>query len=239
MKSILHALLPELLKRRLRVVRNHFYSMRFRKVALGRDVFIGPRVHVMGWKNLRIGDFSQIGHDTIVQANSEDPSVSCCKIGRFTVIAAHNFISIGKSVSFGDYCVTTPGCNFLGADHYPHPDKPYLLSGVDCSGTISIGANCFFGVGATVLKNVTIGHGSIIGAASLVTNNVPPFSLVFGSPARVVKRYRRCVSEWVESARFSESDELNVPDEESYVKCIHNDANRLPIEIATTRISDW
>ena len=47
------------------------------------------------------------------------------------------------------------------------------------------------GSGATILSNVVIGEGAFIGAGSVVTKDVPPFSVVTGNPARVVKQLPR------------------------------------------------
>lgn len=48
--------------------------------------------------------------------------------------------------------------------------------------------NVWIGFGATILKGVTIGEGAIIGAKSVVTHNVEPYTVVAGNPARVLKR---------------------------------------------------
>jgi serine acetyltransferase len=45
----------------------------------------------------------------------------------------------------------------------------------------------WIGYGATILSGVTIGHGAVIGAMSLVTRDVPPFGIAVGNPARVVR----------------------------------------------------
>jgi acetyltransferase-like isoleucine patch superfamily enzyme len=52
---------------------------------------------------------------------------------------------------------------------------------------ISIGANVWIGFGSCVLPGVTIGEGSIVGARSVVTADVPPYTIVAGNPARVVR----------------------------------------------------
>jgi len=61
-------------------------------------------------------------------------------------------------------------------------------------GNIVIGANVFMGAHSKIVGGVTIGFGSVIGAGSLVTTNVPPLSQVVGSPAKIISRYsiERC-----------------------------------------------
>lgn len=51
---------------------------------------------------------------------------------------------------------------------------------------VSIGDDCWIGAGATILPGVTIGKGTTIGAGSVVTKSIPPFSVAWGVPARVI-----------------------------------------------------
>ena len=51
-----------------------------------------------------------------------------------------------------------------------------------------IEADCWIGEKATVLRGVTIGRGSVVGAQTVVTRDVPPLSVVVGNPGRVVRR---------------------------------------------------
>lgn len=64
-----------------------------------------------------------------------------------------------------------------------------------------VGARCFIGAHSILMPGVTIGDGSIVGAGSVVTHDVPPGSIVAGNPARVVKQgittYRfGCLWDW-------------------------------------------
>jgi tetrahydrodipicolinate N-succinyltransferase len=54
---------------------------------------------------------------------------------------------------------------------------------------ISIGSDVWIGAGAMILDGVNIGHGAVVGARSVVTKNVPPYAIVAGVPARII-RYR-------------------------------------------------
>lgn len=193
----------------------------------------------MGWKNISIGDYSQIGHDTIIQANSENPAISKCNIGKHCLLGARNFVNIGQAISFGDYLLTAPNCSFICGEHISDATIPYVRSGVDCTGSIIIGVNCFIGAGAIVLKNVSVGHGSIIGAGSVVTKSMPPFSLAVGNPAKVIRRYRFAENTWVNSGEFTEEDESLLPSEATYLESIRSDKGRLPTTVATTFLADW
>lgn len=59
-------------------------------------------------------------------------------------------------------------------------------NGIVYTRPVSIGDDCWIGVGATILPGVSIGKGTVIGAGSLVTRDIPPFTVAWGAPARVI-----------------------------------------------------
>ena len=63
-----------------------------------------------------------------------------------------------------------------------------IYSFVDVKGEVHIKHDAWIGAGCIILPNVTIGEFSIVGAGSVVTKSVPPFSVVAGNPARVIKK---------------------------------------------------
>lgn len=92
-----------------------------------------------------------------------------------TVIAAF------RSIVLGDHVVC--GANTLITDSDWHPEDPRSAS----PEPVSIGKNVWLGVNATVLKGVTIGENSVIGAGSVVASNIPSNVVAAGNPCRVIK----------------------------------------------------
>jgi acetyltransferase-like isoleucine patch superfamily enzyme len=107
-----------------------------------------------------------------------------CDIGWRTTIAVGARVLIGHNVRIA-------GCAFLAG--YPgHPiDARDRAAGLpdteDQIGDIVIEDDCWLATGVTVLAGVRIGRGAIIGAGSVVTKDVPPFTLAAGAPARVLR----------------------------------------------------
>jgi tetrahydrodipicolinate N-succinyltransferase len=107
--------------------------------------------------------------------------------------------------------------------------KPYVISEVAEEEPIIIGTNCWFGSSVIVLRGVKIGRGSIIGAASVVTHDVPPFSIMAGNPARIMRRFDFHAKTWIPAADWREEMEAQIPDEESYRKLLQEKYPRVRV----------
>ena len=107
----------------------------------------------------------------------------------------------GTSLRIGRYCsISTHVVIFLGSEHrtdwvstYPFPSlwkEARSINGHPFSkGDVAIGNDVYIGYNVTILSGVTIGDGAAIGACSVVTRNIPPYAIVAGNPAQVI-RYR-------------------------------------------------
>lgn len=85
-------------------------------------------------------------------------------------------------ITIGDHCALGPRVRVLSATHNYHQlDLP------DEAASVCIGHHVWIGAGATILPGVTVGDGAIVAAASVVTRDVSPFSIVAGNPARFLK----------------------------------------------------
>lgn len=113
------------------------------------------------------------------------------------------FPGSGATLSIGRFCSFADGVDILlGGNHrtdwistYPFPefavDWPEAAARDDhhaTRGHVTIGHDVWIGSQAMILSGVTIGHGAVVAARSVVTRDVPPYSIVAGNPARPVKQ---------------------------------------------------
>ncbi|MBS1127623.1 MAG: transferase hexapeptide repeat containing protein [Nitrospirae bacterium] len=147
------------------------------------DVKLGANVKLAKFINLygcTIGDNTKIGTFVEVQKNAH--------IGRNCKIQSHTFICEG--VTIADDVFIGHGVTFVN-DKYPRSTNGTgsLQSEEDwkVSPTI-VEQGASVGSGATILCNVTIGERAIVGSGSVVTRDVPPYTIVAGNPARIIRR---------------------------------------------------
>ncbi len=132
---------------------------------------------------------------SLVGEGIEVQSGSCidseCTVGSYTYIGRNCGIT---KTSIGRYCSIANNVSIGQGEHlldristnsifYQEPYK--VLTSKPCE----IADDVWIGVGAVILRGVSVGVGAVIGANSVVTKNVPPFAIVVGTPAKIV-RYR-------------------------------------------------
>ena len=83
---------------------------------------------------------------------------------------------------------TSFGCDLPKASSAEHdPDRPVPWQGFTTKGPTRIGANVWCGANVVITSGVTVGDRCVIGANSVVTRDLPPFSIAAGAPATVLK----------------------------------------------------
>lgn len=109
-------------------------------------------------------------------------------------LVAGDFSYIGKNcklcpkVKVGKYTMLSPGVTITGSDHnFDKPGVPAIFSGRPPLMETIIGDDVWIGNGALVMAGVRIGDASIVAARSVVTKDVPPFSIYGGVPAKKIK----------------------------------------------------
>lgn len=97
-------------------------------------------------------------------------------------------ISSRKGITIGNHVVIGSGVLIVDNDSHPlHPDDRGDPSCTECAPVI-IEDDVFIGARSIILKGVTVGRGSVIGAGSVVSKDVPQFTIVAGNPAQVIRK---------------------------------------------------
>jgi acetyltransferase-like isoleucine patch superfamily enzyme len=89
-------------------------------------------------------------------------------------------------IEIGDRVLIGPGVSIFAATH--ETELQSRRDGVEYARQVTIGSDCWIGGHTIIMPGITIGNGCTVGAGSVVTKDIPPFSVAIGSPARVVKK---------------------------------------------------
>ena len=161
------------------------HRLRQPQVRMGGMVFFGRRVELKarpGHGVLDLGAWCWIGDANKLRAHEGNlrlgPKVV---MGRDNVINTYLDIEIGTNALLGDWIYV---CDF---DHiYDRLDVPIKAQGL-VKTPVRIGADVWVGEKASILRGADVGSGSVVASQALVKDAIPPFSIVVGTPARVIK----------------------------------------------------
>jgi len=100
------------------------------------------------------------------------------------MVAAHDLVEIG------DHCMFANGCFVTDANHrFDDLTRPVTWQGFTSKGPTRIGDNVWCGANVVVTSGVTVGERCVIGANSVVTEDLPPFAIAAGAPAKVLRTF--------------------------------------------------
>lgn len=158
---------------------------------MGHKVTIGHRPLFVGCQYINLDSKVTIADDVVLTAwnvLSTPPSIiigSGTSINRGCHITGANTIKIGKNVGVSAYVLITD--NAHGDNSYEQMHISRLKRPVVSKGPIVIEDNVWIGEKSTILPNVHIGFGAVIGANSVVTKDVPAYAIAVGNPAKIIK----------------------------------------------------
>jgi acetyltransferase-like isoleucine patch superfamily enzyme len=156
----------------------------------GSNTVIVNPLRLSGEERISIGDRIFIGAGSWLQTLPDGPNRSVAiRIGSGTSIAGACVISAVRSVRLEEEVLLAR--NVYISDHihrYTEIGTPILRQGVDKVQPVVIRRGAWLGQNVVVCPGVTIGQGSVIGAASVVTHDIPDYVVAAGVPARVIKQ---------------------------------------------------
>lgn len=171
-----------------------FYTEKYKRCfkSFGKNSIIGKPSLLQGTNAISIGDGCSIKEDVSIRCYNNLEKSSQIIIGNgvgisaFSNITCTNKIVIGDGVRIGRMVLITDNSHGNN-DTIAELNIPVLERQVVSKGPVVIGKNVWIGERACILPNVTVGDGAIIAANAVVTKDVPPYSVVGGCPAKVLK----------------------------------------------------
>ena len=139
--------------------------------------------------------FKSCGHNVVIGRYFDVSNIRRVSIGNNTSIGSRAiFLCSRADIEIGSYVMTGPNVTIITGDHrldikgkkmievkdkdkLPENDQPVIIED-----DVWLGAN------VTILKGVTIGEGSVVDAGAVVCNNIEPYSIYAGVPAKLIKR---------------------------------------------------
>jgi acetyltransferase-like isoleucine patch superfamily enzyme len=116
------------------------------------------------------------------------PGSARIRIGSGSFLNINVMVAAVDLVEIGDHCMLANGCFVTDGNHrFDDPTQPVTYQGFTTKGPTRIGDNVWCGAHVVVTSGVTIGERAVVGANSVVTTDVAPYSIVGGVPARVLK----------------------------------------------------
>lgn len=191
-------------------------SVRLQVAHCGSNLGVNGVVYVSGGKNITMGNGCRIGRNVVLDARSgplvigNDVDIrdnarvyaKDIEIGDGSTVAESSFlvgsVKTGKKVWIARNCdisgaileegvILGPSVSIVPGDHGRSAEGAVTMSGASAYHPVHIGSGAWLGTRSVILKGVTIGKNSIVGAGAVVTKPVPNGVVVAGVPAKPVK----------------------------------------------------
>jgi len=162
--------------------RIHYELMR--RGAFARWPLHGNVLEAFREGRLEIGEHSLLEPHVWITA----PGAARVRIGSGTFLNIGVMVAALELVEIGDHCMFANGCFISDGSHrYDDRDRPVPWQGFSSKGPTRVGDNVWCGVNVVIASGIEVGERCVIGANSVVTSDIPPFSIAAGAPARVLR----------------------------------------------------
>jgi acetyltransferase-like isoleucine patch superfamily enzyme len=159
-------------------------------IRLGPGVYLDEGVYVHACpQGVEIGARTIVMHGAVLHVyNFRGMPHSRIRIGCDSLIGEYSVIRGQGGVQIGDRVYTSPFTQILAVNHvFNDPARPFVEQGITAQGIV-IEDDVWLGAGAIVTDGVRIGKGAVIAAGAVVTEDVPPQTVVAGVPARAIRQ---------------------------------------------------
>jgi acetyltransferase-like isoleucine patch superfamily enzyme len=158
-------------------------------IHLGRGCYIDENVYIHACPNgVEIGANTFVMHGAVLHVyNFRNLPNSGIKIGRDSLIGEYTIIRGQGGVRIGDRVYTSPMTQLIAVNHvFEDPQRPFIEQGITAQGIV-VEDDVWLGANTVITDGVRIGKGAVVAAGAVVTQDVPPHTIVGGVPARVIR----------------------------------------------------
>jgi acetyltransferase-like isoleucine patch superfamily enzyme len=210
---------PRFIPRVLTKLYNTWLGVAYSFAHLGKKVSIHYTCDLHNTTLMDIGDFVTVHRDVWLHAHrtAENNEGKVLTIGDRCFIARRSHISAKNSIVIESDVLLA--ASVLIQDHghqFSNIEVPIKNQGTAEGGTIRIGQGCWIGQSAAIICDsgeLTLGRNCVVGANAVVTRSAPPYSVLLGNPARIVKQFDTVKGVWVLGAsRQGEKGSVNSPE---------------------------
>lgn len=179
--------------------RTHWYYKQFAQIGSGSRVWYPCVLDRATKACMAIGENSQILQNSRIccymQNNLPKPKIN---IGSHCYLGYHLSILAGADVTIDDWVLMASDILITTESHGMNPESEiaYMNQPLVVA-PVHIKAGCWIGEKVMIMPGVTIGKKSIIGAGSIVTKDIPDYSIAVGNPAKVIKKYSFESHQWI------------------------------------------
>ncbi len=152
--------------------------------SIGDGTFIPTPIQIRGNDRGRIVIGEHCSIDTLARLFAANDAL--LEIGDNVGIGPYNIINAFDDCSIGRNTMLSPYVNINCADHGMECGREPMRCQFGSYGPVIIGEDCWICSHAVILKGVTIGDGAVVAAGAVVKEDVPPFAIAAGVPAKVV-----------------------------------------------------
>ena len=149
----------------------------------------GAEINCLSLQGIKLGNRVTIGKYAIIRPSNiyGGPIGEGLTMGENSNIGPYNYIGCSGKITIGNNVMLAPRVSIYAENHvFDHPEILIRDQGVEKKEVI-IEDDCWIAANSILLAGVTIGKGSVVAAGSVVTENVPPYSVVAGVPAKWIK----------------------------------------------------
>jgi acetyltransferase-like isoleucine patch superfamily enzyme len=162
-----------------------------RYISVGRNFIAEDYAEIQGFSRQGVvfGDKVTVGRFAMIRPSAYygGPAGEGLAVGNDSNIGPYCYIGCSGHITIGNHVMMSPRVSLYAENHnFADVNRTMKSQGVTRE-PIVIEDDCWIASHSIVLAGVTIGRGSIVAAGSVVTRSVPPYSIVAGSPARVIR----------------------------------------------------